>query len=277
MRYIKYVVAILGYIYFGFWGALFGFFFGSWLGNRFGQTSAGVFGINPKTRQKRQSSFIKALFLLMGKLAKADGRISEAEIKHAEAFMRQLEMSPEHRKEAIRLFKEGASPGFSIDQAIDEFRANAGHVANLRQLLVMYLVGTAMADGKMDAVEQELLREIAIKLGFSEQSFNQLLMMLQAQDQFAGGHYHYSTGGGRQSESASTTASSLSSAYQALGVTEDVSDSVLKKKYRKLMGEFHPDRLIGQGLPEDMIKVATERAKEIQAAYDLIKKSRGIK
>lgn len=275
MRYIKYIVAILGYIYYGFWGALFGFFLGAWLAGRFSRSSAGVFGVNPKTRQQRQSVFIKTLFLLMGKLAKADGRISEAEIAHAEAFMKQLGMTAEHRQEAIRLFKQGAKPEFVIDEAINEFKATSGGSKNLKQMLVMYLLGAALADGEMAPVEQDLLREIALKLGFSEQSFNQLLMMIQAQSQFAGGGYHQGAGGYRSG--AASSASSLSSAYQALGVGKDVSDSVLKKTYRKLMSEFHPDRLIGQGLPEDMIKVATERSKEIQAAYDLIKKSRGIK
>ncbi|PWQ94960.1 co-chaperone DjlA [Leucothrix pacifica] len=274
MRYAKYAAAIIGYIYYGFWGALIGFFLGAWLSNRFSRSSAGMFGVNPKTREQRQSGFIKTLFLLMGKLAKADGRVSEAEIAHAEAFMQQLGMTPEHRKEAIRLFKQGARSEFSLDETISEFKTTTGNAANLKQLLVMYLLGAALADGKIELVEQELLREIAIKLGFSEQSFNQLLMMIQAQSQFRGGGYQYS-GGGQQS-SAASAASSLSSAYQALGVDKDISDSALKKSYRKLMSEFHPDRLIGQGLPEDMIKVATERSKEIQAAYDLIKKSRGI-
>lgn len=274
MRFAKYIAALIGYIYYGFWGALFGFFLGAWISNRFNRSSAGVFGINPKKRQERQSAFIKTLFQLMGKLAKADGRISEAEIAHAEAFMKKLGMTAEHRKEAIRLFKQGASAEFTVDEAINEFKASTGNASNLKQLLVMYLLGTALADGKMEAVEQDLIREIAIKLGYSEQSFNQLIMMIQAQSQFAGGGYHYRAG---QQSSAANAATSLASAYQALGVEQDVSDSVLKKTYRKLMSEFHPDRLIGQGLPEDMIKVATERSKEIQAAYDLIKKNRGMK
>lgn len=274
MRYAKYAGALIGYIAYGFWGTIIGFIIGAWLANRFRRSSVGMFGLNPKKRQDRQSAFIKTLFLLMGKLAKADGRVSEAEIAHAEAFMAKLGMTAEHRKEAILLFKQGARSDFSLDETIDKFKVASEGATNLKQLLLMYLLGTALADGKMVAVEQELLREIALKLGFSEQAFNQLLMMIQAQSQFAGGGYHHSANG--QQSSAANAASSLSSAYQALGVEKDITDSALKRSYRKLMGEFHPDRLIGQGLPEDMIKEATERSKEIQAAYDLIKKSRGI-
>jgi len=276
MSYLKYVTALIGYIVYGFWGTLIGFFFGSWLTYRFNRSSAGLFGINPKSRLKRQEVFINTVFMLMGKLAKADGRISEAEIAQAEAFMSQLEMSAERRKAAILMFKEGAKPDFSIDESVNNFLSACGDAANLKQLLVMYLLGSALADGKIVAEELSILREIAIKLGFSEGSFQQLLRMIQAQSQFSGGRYHSQGSSGGYS-AAQNSADSLASAYQALGVEKDVSDSVLKKTYRKLIREFHPDRLMGQGLPEDMIKVATERSKEIQAAYDLIKKSRGVK
>jgi len=68
----------------------------------------------------------------------------------------------------------------------------------------------------------------------------------------------------------------LDDAYKALGVTKDSTDAEIKRAYRKLMSQYHPDKLIGQGLPEDMIAMATEQAKEIQLAHDLIKKTRGI-
>ncbi|MGB1311181.1 MAG: co-chaperone DjlA [Leucothrix sp.] len=274
MPFIKYGSAILGYIIYGFWGAIIGFFIGAWLTMKFRRSSAGLFGLNPKRRQERQQTFINTVFMLMGKLAKADGRISEAEIAQAEAFMAQLEMTPERRKAAIALFKQGSQPDFSVDQTIKAFLSSCGDAANLKQLMVMYLLGAALADGKIVTEEQMLLKDIALKLGFSEQSFQQLLMMVQAQSQFSGGRYH--SGQSRGYSPAQEAADSLALAYKALGVEKDVSDSALKKTYRKLIREFHPDRLMGQGLPEDMIKVATERSKEIQAAYDLIKKSRGL-
>ena len=57
-----------------------------------------------------------------------------------------------------------------------------------------------------------------------------------------------------------------------MGITRDSTDHEIKRAYRKLMSQYHPDKLMGQGLPEDMIAVATEQAKEIQLAYDLITK-----
>jgi DnaJ like chaperone protein len=71
------------------------------------------------------------------------------------------------------------------------------------------------------------------------------------------------------------SATALDNAYKALGVSKESTDQEVKRAYRKLISQYHPDKLIGQGLPEDMIAVATEQAKEVQLAYDLIMKSRG--
>jgi DnaJ like chaperone protein len=73
-----------------------------------------------------------------------------------------------------------------------------------------------------------------------------------------------------------TTEAALDDAYKALGVSKDSSDAEIKRAYRKLMSQYHPDKLIGQGMPEDMIAMATEQAKDIQLAYDLIKKQRNL-
>jgi DnaJ like chaperone protein len=66
----------------------------------------------------------------------------------------------------------------------------------------------------------------------------------------------------------------LDSAYAALGVKKQNSDSEIKKAYRKLISQNHPDKLIGQGMPADMVKLATERTQEIQTAYELVVDSR---
>ena len=286
MSFIKWITAILGYYLFGksLWGAFFGFLFGIFLtfklsGGLVGNLSGfgnvgGITGL--KTR--RQNIFFKTVFTLMGKLAKADGRVSEEEIAHVEQFMSQLGMTSQHRKEAIAHFKTGSSSGYAIEPVIQEFNAVSVQSANLKQLVMVYLVGVAMADGKMHNKEIELLRQIALQMGYSIQAFEQLLGMLQGQDHFQGGSYHHQQGGNYSNQGNDyTSPNALQAAYQALGANENYTDAEIKKTYRRLVREFHPDKLMGQGVPEDMIKVATERSQEIQAAYDLIKKNRGMK
>lgn len=283
MKFIKYITAILFYYFFdhsffaGFIGLLVGGFISFKLsGGLIGQLSGfgnvgGITGI----KTGKQSIFFKTAFTLMGTLAKADGRVSEEEIAHVEKFMTQLNMSATHRKQAINHFKEGSKADFKIEPLIQKFNTVTATSPNLKQMLMVYLVRVALADGEMHPEETNLLREIAPQLGYSEQAFEQFMAMLQGQDQFAGGAYH--RGAGSSGVGGYTSANAIDSAYQALGVKKDNSDAEIKKAYRRLVREYHPDKLMGQGLPEAMIKEATERSQEIQTAYDLIKKSRGMK
>ena len=127
-------------------------------------------------------------------------------------------------------------------------------------MLLVYLIIMGLSDGHLNSAEEELLRAIAGRLGYHQTAFDQLLGMIINQAHFAGGQ--------------STSSNALEDAYKALGVSKDSTDQEIKHAYRKLMSQYHPDKLMGQGVPEEMIAVATEQAKEVQTAYDLIKKNR---
>ncbi|HEX7762638.1 MAG TPA: co-chaperone DjlA [Cellvibrio sp.] len=221
--------------------------------------------LTAQQREQIQTTFFNSVFLLLGYLAKADGRVSETEVELTEALMVKMGLTPDHRREAIRLFKNGTAADFDFDATIAEFKRVCGVSPNLNNMLLVNLINLAMADGVLDQQEAQILRQLAEKLGFSSVAFEQLLRMLNAQDAFnrERGSYQQAVRG-----------DALTLAYQALGVDKTATDAELKKAYRKLMSEYHPDKLIGQGMPEDMIKAATERSQEIQSAYDLIKKSR---
>lgn len=256
----KILGALSGFLIFGFIGLILGLIAGSFVDRL---VAYGPGGVNPFNAARRQAVFLETVFILMGKLAKADGRVSESEVSHVEQFMQKLRMTREHRLKAIALFKQGASADYDIHPQLNEFLVVCGHSRNLRQVLLVYLIIMGLSDGNLNSAEDNLLRSIAGRLGYSPAAFEQLLDMVMNQ-------MHFAAGG-------DSSANALDDAYKALGVSKDSTDEEIKRAYRKLMSQYHPDKLMGQGVPEDMIAVATEQAKEVQIAYDLIKKSRNLK
>ena len=255
----KFIGIVFGYILLGFWGGLLGFFIGSFF-DRVRIYGSG--GANPLQNSLRQAVFLETLFISMGKLAKADGHVSQEEINHVEMFMQKLGMTSDHRLQAIALFKQGADQSFDIRPIYQKFMNVCGNTRDLKQFILASLIVMAMADGHFHPAEQALLNEIAGYLGYDEATYKRLIDMVLNQSSFGGGQ--------------ANSVDALEAAYKALGVTKESADAEIKRAYRKLMSQYHPDKLMGQGVPEDMIAMATEQAKEIQLAYDLIKKSRNI-
>lgn len=257
---VRVIGAFIGFHILGIIGAFLGWFVAGAIHRYFAFGSGAV---NPFSAKQRQDVFLKTLFNLMGMLAKVDGRVSESEIAHTEQVIAQLGMQADHAQQAKQHFREGVDASFQLEPALREFDAVCGHTHNLKQMLLVFLVGIAHADGVFDDSEQRLLRQIAAGLNIPAAVFEQLMRRTQSQSGFSG-----------YQNRANSSLSALDEAYKALGVTPDMDDKQIKRAYRKLMSEFHPDKLTGQGMPEDMVQMATERSKEIQAAYDLIKQNR---
>jgi DnaJ like chaperone protein len=118
----------------------------------------------------------------------------------------------------------------------------------------------ALADGRMDATEKALLEKMADSLHFPSGFIDELLRFVR--------------GAGRVDQ---REVPRLDDSYKVLGVNSSASDAEVKKSYRRLMNQHHPDKLVAKGLPESMLEVAKERTREINAAYDLVKERRGMK
>lgn len=214
----------------------------------------GSFGAGQQERV--QAAFFATTFSVMGHIAKADGKVTADEIAAAEGIMSHMQLDELQRKAAIRLFNEGKKDGFPIDEVIMQFRRECMRRRNLAQVFLEIQIATAMADGHMHAIEKRVLFGIGEQLGFSRADIEHLFSM---------------SGTG---QAPGTPKQSISKAYDILGVSKTASDAEVKKAYRRLMSQHHPDKLIAKGLPEEMIKFATEKTQEIKAAYEQVKESR---
>ena len=258
------------------WGKVLGGTFGYMLGGPLGALLGAVLGhkfdnglsmmnLRPGDVERIQTAFFTTTFLAMGHLAKADGRVSESEIAQAKFVMKQMQLSPEQTKVAMGLFNEGKSDDFDLNAVIAQFKQECGRRRNLEQMFLEILISTAMADGELDKLEHEILLKICKQLSFSRITFEKLIHMMSAQQR-------YSAGGGNQ-----PAYQNIADAYDMLGISQTATDGEVKKSYRKLMSQHHPDKLVSRGLPEEMIKIATEKTVEIKAAYEQIKKERNIR
>ena len=263
MFYGKLIGGVIGFLVLGIFGLIIGVFVGHMFDNGLVRTLRFA---SPENIARIQKSFFETTFLLSGYLAKSDGHISQQEVDHTEMIIKQMGLSVEQRQRAIELFKQGSSADFQLEPAINAFIEVCGRQRQIQQTLLFFLISLALADHTIDDAEQAALQKIASLLGVPPRALEQMMRMGQAQDHFHG------TGGFK-----AQPGTSLEDAYTALGVDKNVDDKSLKRAYRKLMSENHPDKLIAQGVPEDMIKLATERSQEIAAAYEMIKKSRGMK
>lgn len=261
----KVVAGLIGFFAFGPLGALLGALIGH-LFDRGQRQFAQRF--NPEQRMRIENAFFQAVFPLLGYLAKSDGRVTEAEIAGTEQLMSKMGLGPDGRRKAIDLFKQGVEDRFDPNLVLTEFNAVCGRYADLKQMMLVYLISLAYVDNELHTNEERILSDIARSLGYSSFAFNHLLGMVRAQTHFFRNQQQ------RENYQPKTSEDEIKLAYRALGVDPSISDAQLKRAYRKLMSEYHPDKLAGRGVPEDVLKVATERAQEIQTAYDLVKKSR---
>lgn len=259
----KLLGALFGYMLWGPIGAV----LGAVLGHQFDKGLRYTVFQTRDDVERIQASFFTTLFSVMGHLAKADGRVSEHEIEMAKSVMQQMSLDQAQRQMAIELFNRGKQADFPLDNALQQFRHAARGQRNLIRMFMEILLHAAYADGAVHPKEAQLLKHIARVLGVSPFELAQLEGMVQAQRAFHQGQ-------GRHYQTARPQADLLQEAYQALGVSPSASDAEVKKAYRRQMNQHHPDKLVAKGLPEGMIKIATEKTQEIKAAYDTIMKSR---
>ncbi|MEM8884658.1 MAG: TerB family tellurite resistance protein [Planctomycetota bacterium] len=190
------------------------------------------------------------VFSMLGKVAKADGRVSPEEIAAVEHFMSANEFDASMRQTCIGIFNRAKDDPHDIGVYARRYMALRPppganhHVYGL-------LISVACADGSMGESERAMLKGIEGTLGLSSGTFEEIV-----------------------AEILGSAAKPLSESYAVLGVDERASDDEVKQAYRDKMRKFHPDKLQGKDLADEFLEYAKEQSQALQAAYDAIMKSR---
>ena len=268
----KLIGAILG-LYFTH--SLFGAVVGMALGHLW---DAGMLNM-PKPGVQGSHSFIAPLFGLAGAISKSDGRVSEGEITATENLMERMQLTSAQREEAISHFNQGKLADFRTTAAIADLKVWAGGRRDLAYLLLDMLLDIVYAEGApLQTDKLRIVRKLCWSLNVDERELSALAAMKgygYAYQRGYGHTYGYGSAGGQRYEQSTRTDPVAKDPYAILGLTSGASDREVKRAYRKLISQHHPDKL--GDVPEELKRRAEERAREINTAYEKIQSLRGFK
>ena len=199
--------------------------------------------------EQAQAAYFISLFSILGKLAKADGVVSKDEISVVNNFIEQLKIADGEKQFARQVFNEAKNSSYSIDDfAFQLYQTNKQQPTVLLSFINL-LFQIAAADGKFHPAEEKILSRIKEIFRISEEQYNSI----------KGAYFD-----------------DLDMYYKILNSTSKSSSQEIKSNYKKLVKDFHPDTIVSKGLPEEFTEFATKRFREIQDAYEKIRKERNF-
>jgi DnaJ like chaperone protein len=207
------------------------------------------YGRNLSPQQQSQIIFFVGAFSMIAKVAQADGTVSREEVRKVEEFMdRDLSLDPESRKTAERIFHTAVRSAERFDDLAYQFYGQFKGQPQILELLIDILYRVAAVDSVVSEGEQKLIDRAGTIFNFSAQ---------------------------RMETIRNRYVSDLEKYYAVLGLDSKAADDEVKKAYRTLVNEYHPDKIASKGLPEEFTRFANEKFREIQEAYEKIRSERG--
>ena len=246
------------------------------VGHFFDQRAAGGMAGGGVDAATVRVTFFRTAFRMMGHVAKSDGRVSEQDIAAARRIFRQFNLGEADTRAAMECFTEGKDNGFDAAAALAELRrACGGRIDLLRMFLEIEMRAALMGDGMQGAARATLVRVAqALDIGAIEFAHLETVLRLQG---YGAAHGAGPSGRAPPPGGQAYGRDPLAEAYEVLDVQRTASDAEVKRAYRRLMSQNHPDKLVARGLPESMLEVAKQKTQAIQAAYERIRESRGMR
>ncbi len=250
----------------GWLGKIIGGTIGFALGGPLGAVAGAVFGHTFDTQDRNyleggyhtlsreetsQMTFFVAAFSMLAKMVQADGQIRKEELDTIEKFMQQdLKLDPHSSQVASNIFQAALNSHVSFEQFASQFYQHFQYQPQMLDLMLDILLRVAQADGTLAPSEEALILS-------ATQIFN-----------FSGDHYN---------RIKSRYIDDMDRYYATLQCRPDSPEEEIKRQYRKMVQEYHPDKIASKGLPDEFTQFAGDKFREIQEAYEKIKQQRGIK
>ncbi len=270
----SFLLFLLGWVVSGkFIGGLVGFAIGVWLDQRDSERLS--------ARRHEQTERIRSVFLLcmmssFAKIAKADGHVSESEIDLIENMLDEWGLSQSDVDLAKDIFRRAKDDDVLFVSYVNKF-ADECAAYELRLIFLQCLVRLACAEGSVSTGQMKMLRQAESIFGLPSGTVHMMI------SQFLGRRHSWSryTRDSRQEHDYGQRYASAADAsdddYTAIGVPRSASDDEVKKAYRRKAMELHPDKIQAKGLPPEFVKISNDQLAMVNAAYDRICRTRGIK
>jgi DnaJ like chaperone protein len=216
------------------------------------------FSISYESLKKSELGLFVAL---SAKVAKADGRVDALEAELISNMLDDISSvfpEPQKTKDILKeIFNEEKNRTDNIEHLAHALSHATKRSKAMQQQFMQFLIQLAFADGEVSKSEEDILASIAEAMQFDPNAYHRIFDQFEKMMQNAKPQY------------------SLEDAYKLLGVSADDDMATIKKAYRKLVRQYHPDIIKSQGKSEAYIKEATQKTQEINQAYEMIKKARG--
>ncbi len=200
--------------------------------------------------EEDQLTFFVAAFSMLAKLAKVDGRVAKEEIDSIEHFMASdLNLDRESRVHATNIFKAAIESTNTFQDFAHQFYHHFQTQPRLLELMIDILIRVSIADGVFSESEENLIMAAVKVFKLSDEQYRKLK---------------------------SKYVSDIDKYYAVLGCNRNDTDEQIKKNYRKLVMDYHPDTIASKGLPEEFTKFANDKFREIQEAYEVVTKEKGV-
>jgi len=203
---------------------------------------------------RTEQSFTKAMFAVMGCIAKLDGRVTQDEVSYACAIMTLMGLNTESRRQAISCFEQGKQPNMDVMKTVISMVKLVGSRSALTNLFLKIQCRAACVKGDMQLEERIMLRDIADVLGYSKSEFVAVCTELP----------------GQIDNQPTQSRSFLHNAYSVLQLRPEVDDGEIRRAYLRLMSRYHPDKLVRDDVSEQSLKLAEEKTMAIRSAYETV-------